>query len=778
MLANIPEELQQLNQWVCWREETLPNGRKTKVPYTPNGKSRADVSKPATWGTFAQACDGMREHNMTGVGLVLTEHDPYAGIDIDDKLENPATEEQLHVQQRILSAFDSYTERSVGARWVDDKGRQRGGYHIIVRGVVGDGRDREHVGVYSQDRYLTFTGEVVHAAPIREQQALLNSLLEQMPLSNHTNTLVDLEGHLGDAQVVERASAAVNGQKFDALCNGRWQELGYPSQSEADFALVAMLAFYTRDNNQVMRLFRMTALGRRDKAQRDEYILRMIAHMRSKPVIGEADLERGKQLAEQLVQVAKKPVPAPTTAPQSLQVAPAAPVVQADGKQLPRAYNRPPGIVGDLAEYFYSTAVRPVPEMALAGALAYTAGIVGRAYNISGTGLNQYLFVLARTGTGKESVQKGISTMTHHVRKRVPAMDQFIGPSAFASGQALIRVLDKQPSFVSVLGEFGHTLQQLNDPRAPAATLMLRRVMLDLYNKSGWDDVLLSTAYSDTDKNTKAIRAPNVTLLGESTPERFYDKLSADDIADGLVPRLQIIEYTGKRPARNQHAGHQPTDLLIARVADMAAQALTAVANNTVSNIPMSSDARTMLDDFDAQCDRHINNAHNAVDAQLWNRAHLKALKLAALLAVGCNPAQPVVDATCAAWAIEFVLHSTKQVLRRFTSGDVGYGDSKQEAEVRRVLLDYLQATPEQLKSYGITPELYAARLFPRSFIWARIKSLRSFYEDRRGVARALDDTLGNMVRNGALEQVDRVTAWDKYRKRCVLFMVGDGFNH
>src|SRR5690606_21901645 len=143
----------------------------------------------------------------------------------------------------------------------------------------------------------------------------------------------------------------------------------------------------------------------------------------------------------------------------------------------------------------------------ISAAIALVAGIIGRSYNISGTGLNQYIILLAKTGAGKEGAATGIENLVSAVRPIVPMVDRFIGPSAFASGQALIKVLDEQPCFVSILGEFGLTLQQLCDPRANSAQVMLRKVLLDLYNKSGWNKVLRSSVYSDTSKNTKLIRS-------------------------------------------------------------------------------------------------------------------------------------------------------------------------------------------------------------------------------------------------------------------------------
>ena len=59
----------------------------------------------------------------------------------------------------------------------------------------------------------------------------------------------------------------------------------------------------------------------------------------------------------------------------------------------------PPGLMGDIARFIYDAAPRPVAEVALTGAIGLMAGICGRAFNISTTGLNLYCLMLAHTGT-------------------------------------------------------------------------------------------------------------------------------------------------------------------------------------------------------------------------------------------------------------------------------------------------------------------------------------------------------------------------------------------
>jgi hypothetical protein len=775
MYHNIPMELRALQQWVCWRYEVV-NGRQTKVPYSPDGLHKVSIHNPDTWGSFDAAVRGAASATMNGIGMVLTENDPYTGIDIDDKQESPANDAERAVHYKILEGFQSYTERSVGSRWSDEHGRERGGYHIIIRGRIKGGRDRGHVGVYSSSRYLTFSGDVVRNAPIAEYQELLEALISQMPEDGKQVDLEEVGSHLTDRELHDMAMNAANGAKYDELCRGDWAAMGYPSQSEADFALMSIIAYYSRDNDQCRRLFRYSGLGRREKAMKDNRHLDiMLRKIRAKePAQVDFEALAADVAAMQAAQATRQEQAAPVAEPVAAELLPPPQPARAVPALSQSGFTLPPGFVGELAQYIYSSSVRPVQEVALLAAIGLMAGIVGRTYNVSGTGLNQYLLLVAETGTGKEDGQKGIERLMAAVRPSVPMVDDYIGPGAFASGQALIRVLDQRPCFVSLLGEFGLTLQQLNDPRAPAAVVMLKRVLLDLYAKSGWNNMLRSTAYSDTDKNTKTIHAPNVSFVGDTTPETFYDSLSNADIADGLIPRLQIVEYRGSRPRRNRNAGHAPDAALAAKLGDLVALALTMANNNACAGVQIAPEALTLLDAFDEQCDDHMRAAFSTGEKQLWNRAHLKALKLAGLLAVGVNPHAPNVTPELAQWAIEFTSRGTDAVLSRFERGDVGNGDAKQMSELRRIVGDYFQYDAATLKKYKAKPEHQKGGVVSYSYLIVRATQLACFYKDRRGAAGALKATLDVLVQSEVLQQVPPLQAKQKFGASAALFYRGE----
>jgi hypothetical protein len=81
--------------------------------------------------------------------------------------------------------------------------------------------------------------------------------------------------YLNDDEIVTKIRKAENSAKFSRLFD-RGDITGYPSQSEADSALICMFAFYTQDESQLDRLFQMSALCREKWTRREDYRRRTI----------------------------------------------------------------------------------------------------------------------------------------------------------------------------------------------------------------------------------------------------------------------------------------------------------------------------------------------------------------------------------------------------------------------------------------------------------------------------------------------------------------------
>jgi len=806
MYDGIPEELKKLPQWVCVGP--------TKAPINPKTGGEASVTIPQTWTSFEDACRS--PYAAGGIGFVFTRQDPYLFLDLDDPYnpkKNWPQEKRdalAALNRKIYDTFDSYTELSQSGN----------GLHIIMRGDLPDGGRRDTVELYPHERYAIMTGKVVRPLPIKDFNGTAHALYSEIKGDNGQRVVLDetTVGELDDADLVAMASRAENGAKFDRLCNGEWEN-EYPSQSEADFALLSIIAYYTRDNAQVRRIFRMTKLGERDKATKnDKYLNIALQKVRAQQppeidmeealkrsaeaarnareaaaerlareearrrLVGEASEARATAASETGEGRGGNAIPGESFGAAAIGAGPGerdaddedgfGDFLAPETAKLAATY--PPGLLGRLATYIYQSSIRPIPEAALVAAVGLMAGICGRSYNVSGSGLALYMTFIAPSGSGKEGIANGIDAVVAAVRRTVPMIDQFMGPSAFASGQGIVRTLEVQPCFVSVLGEFGYTLRAISDPKAHSSQTLTLKVLLDVYGKSGWTKALRPSAYSDKDKNTGSIQAPNVTIIGESTPSQYFDGLSEGQIAAGLIPRFLTIEYDGPRPSRNRAAGFSPPDDLVDQIATLATCALTSQVDNRCTPVGVDPGALDLYDDFDAACDQRINGSVGEVSRQLWNRAHLKALKLGALVAVCNHPYSPVIDVDAARWAIAFVERDARQIEHRFVDARVGSGDARQEADVVATIDAWYAMTAKQRSSYRVPGETLSADVVPYAFLRRRLRALASFENDRRGSSAAVKACLANMVEAELLDRVPEKVALEKYRTRSPLYLVGD----
>ena len=720
----IPQELTERKQWAV----SINDGQSDwKRPRLPQSLAMMQINDPSQYSEYRQ-CE-----RYPYKGFILTVDDPYTVIDLDE----PETEEQRERHAKIYSAVQSYAEVSQSGK----------GIHIICRGKVPSSVRRDKVEIYSHSRYIICTGKTIREMPIVDCQEMLDILWKEMRGTLADSApLIEFPERFSDGLLMELAGNAGNADKFDMLCNGMWEGL-YPSQSEADLALLSILCFYSPSNEQVRRIFRMTKLGQRAKAtENDKYLDYCLRRIRASELP-----ERSEQQEEEPKEEAKP-----------------------EEKESPHKEKKltyPPGLVGRLAQYITETNVRPVMEIGISASIALCAGMAGRCFNISNTGLNQYIMVLAATGTGKEGAASGIDRVISQIQSTVPAAGEFLGPAAFASGQAMVRWMSTNPSIVSVLGEFGLTIKRLSSSKATGAELTYKQALLDLYQKSGWHSTLRSSAYSDKEKNVESVKAPALTVLGESTQESILDNITPELIEGGLLPRFIIIEYKGERPKRNL----QPFDLmgkeLYDEICSFALTCLTMKSNSACQTVGAYPQAMALLDLFDEECDEEIN-AGGEVFKHMWNRAHLKALKLAALLAAVDNPTVPLITEEMAQWAIDFVRRDIRIILDRFESGDIGDGDDKRLSDLQRAIQDYAGLSERTKIGYGIPPEVVKDKnVIPFNYFRRRLRSLKAFADSPQGVKAAINSALDDAVQNGVLEEIPKMNCITTYKCRMRLFL-------
>jgi hypothetical protein len=260
------QNIRDLRQWLCWRTEERGD-EPTKVPYSPLTGERASSTNPKTWAGYKEAVNAYKEHGYDGIGFVFTPEDDLCGVDLDGCL-NPETGEIEGWAQEIIEELDSYTE-------ISPRGR---GVHVLLRGSIPPGRNRKgRFEMYDRGRYFTVTGRHLAGTPraIEERQLQLEHVAGHVfgrpeSTNGHKTLRPEFVSEVSDEEIIERAGAADNGEKFRRLWGG--ETTGYASPSEADAALCSILAFWTGpDPGRIDVLFRQSKLCREKWIRREDY---------------------------------------------------------------------------------------------------------------------------------------------------------------------------------------------------------------------------------------------------------------------------------------------------------------------------------------------------------------------------------------------------------------------------------------------------------------------------------------------------------------------------
>ncbi len=255
---NIPKFLQENARFCCWRYEQRKHGQ-TKVPCNPTTGQYAKVNKPNTFTDFATALAYV--NNYSGLGLRVSGR--IFGIDLDHCVAGDTIEPWA---KKIIAHFrKAYIEKSPSGTGIRI-------FALLPEGFVYDKVTyyvkHGNIEAYAENatnRFLTVTGNVLQAGDMSVEQDALDWLLrEHLTRPNPTKALPQLndrESFLTDEEVMAKAGASKNGEKFMKLYHGDTE--GYASQSEADLALCNHLAFWCNgDMEQMDRLFRESSLMR------------------------------------------------------------------------------------------------------------------------------------------------------------------------------------------------------------------------------------------------------------------------------------------------------------------------------------------------------------------------------------------------------------------------------------------------------------------------------------------------------------------------------------
>jgi hypothetical protein len=161
---DIPPELRALRRWVVWDYIDYRNGKKPrKVPVTPNKDHGLSWNTSSNWRMFDEVVQEATEREGLGIGFVFDEADGFIGVDLDDAYDS---DENLkpwakEVCARFQHTYGERTPSGKGIHFIGLGDRVNGDKRVVIASGITDAVER-----YSQDRWFTFTGEVVADKPV------------------------------------------------------------------------------------------------------------------------------------------------------------------------------------------------------------------------------------------------------------------------------------------------------------------------------------------------------------------------------------------------------------------------------------------------------------------------------------------------------------------------------------------------------------------------------------------------------------------------------------
>ncbi|EAQ26702.1 DUF3987 domain-containing protein [Roseovarius sp. 217] len=434
-------------------------------------------------------------------------------------------------------------------------------------------------------------------------------------------------------------------------------------------------------------------------------------------------------------------------------------------------------VVYEIQQFLYAQSHRQNLTIASVAAIALWAGIVGRNVNVSGEGLNQYVLLVAGTGRGKETISKGIGKIIEAIAQTVPEARNLVS-GRFASSQAILQHLQNFPATLSIQAEGEYLFRRITSPKASQNEQDVLQTLLDLYHKSGFQASMPGYRKARVEESVGSIASPCFTLVTESTFGAVDALLAYDSVKKGFTPRFLIVMTKADRPYDNPSASEVRLDPYL--VEKLAGWYCATKANSNPLrgvNVTFSPEAEDLHNCFDRETTDLMNMGGDRPEGIIWNRSHLKALKLAASIAAGINPYCPHIEADVMRWAIKVERHNVEQLLAEMESGEVG--ESTEDVRLGRVtkaFADYVLTEHHLLsKGYRVSSDLHERRIVAFTYLHNKLGNTAPFrkngYKEPRDLIR---DSLKVLVEKGDLIEINKVQMFKETGHSVEGWMIGN----
>jgi hypothetical protein len=360
---------------------------------------------------------------------------------------------------------------------------------------------------------------------------------------------------------------------------------------------------------------------------------------------------------------------------------------------LPEHLCFPPGAVGDFARFIVDCARFPSPHLSLVASLAFTAGLIGRRYR-GPTGLrsNLYIVGLAESGFGKDITIRASAALADSTEYG-PKVSELLFADQIRSLPGLAGKLRKSPSAIVIQDEFGRWLAEHTGRNVASHRAEITASIMELTGAPTgfWGGM------EKAGGNIARIVQPCLTIHGVSTPSTFWNALSNGNISEGLLGRLVLIDVGHADPVKVRRPAGSIEDIpeelsdQVAALLGLSSGKYTGpfFALNAKSDEKpypmMTADWGDGVDDLFEAFDDRIRAMKKSIDPQyrpILNRVGENAARLALIVAVGCDPKEPIITTEIQQWANAVAEHSLRVILN---GADMNIADNDKALEYLKV---------------------------------------------------------------------------------------------
>lgn len=128
-------------------------------------------------------------------------------------------------------------------------------------------------------------------------------------------------------------------------------------------------------------------------------------------------------------------------------------------------------------------------------------------------------------------------------------------------------------------------------------------------------------------------------------------------------------------------------------------------------------------------------------------------------------------------WAISLVRRQTELLIGKFERNEVGAvegNESKQTAEVMRIIRHYLTSRWEQVQVYHGTAEMHRDGVFTKAHITQRLGNTAAFKSEREKPTVAIKRVLDQLLSSDEIRQMPKPQMVAKYGKHPEAYLVSD----